>query len=163
MTEPTDTPDSSARADENHAERLDREHEQLFHELRSIIPGAEVLFAFLLTVAFSQKIDELTSLQRGVYYTTFMLAGSALIVLLGPSAFHRVQFRKSDKEAMMRLANVEAIVALVLISLSLVGAVFLITDRLFSTTWAIVAGAIFGVVASLLWWAVPLSRRAERD
>jgi len=28
---------------------LDRQHEQLLHELRAIIPGAEVLFAFLLT------------------------------------------------------------------------------------------------------------------
>jgi hypothetical protein len=163
MADANDSSHGGARPDEDHAERLDREHEQLFHELRSIIPGAEVLFAFLLTVAFSQRSDELTSLQRGVYYATFMLAGSALIVLLGPSAFHRVQFRKRDKEALMRIANVEAIVALVLISLSLVGAVFLITDRLFTTTWAVVAAATFGLAASALWWAVPLGRRAQRD
>lgn len=154
---PTD--DSESPEDETAAERLEREHEELFHELRSIIPGAEVLFAFLLTVAFTERMETLTSVQRGVYYGTFMCAGTSLVLLLSPSAFHRVRFRHRDKDAMMRKANVEAIAALALISTSIAGAVFLITDLLFSTVLATVTGVAIWAVASTLWWIVPLSRR----
>lgn len=156
-------PPESASEGESKAEQLRREHEELFHELRAVIPGAEVLFAFLLTVAFSQRMDTLTSTQRGVYYGTLLSAGAALVLLLAPSAFHRLRFRKHDKEAMMITATVEAIVALWLISLSIAGAVFLITDILFSTTWAaLAAGGIF-LLAVTCWWIIPLSRRAAQD
>jgi hypothetical protein len=157
MTRPTAT--ASSDDQETAAERLEREHEELFHELRAIIPGAEVLFAFLLTVAFSQQMDKLSSVQRGVYYGTFMTAAVALVVLLGPAAFHRVRFRRRDKEAMMRAANIEAILALALISLSIAGAVFLITDLLFTTVLAVITSVTIWTVTSVLWWVVPLSRR----
>lgn len=147
--------------DESHDEQLQREHEQLFHELRAIIPGAEVLFAFMLTVAFSDRFEDVTTLQRSVYYVTLLTAGTALLLLLAPASFHRVQFRRHDKEVMMRVANTEAIVALVLVSLAIAGAVFLITDLLFTTVAAVAVAVALWVVTSLVWWGVPLSRRTD--
>jgi predicted membrane channel-forming protein YqfA (hemolysin III family) len=137
---------------------LDREHEQLFHELRSIIPGAEVLFAFLLTVAFTNRFDQLTSFQRNVYFTTFLLSAVILVLLLAPTAFHRVRFRQGDKEAMMRVANVEAIAAMILMSFSISCVVLLITDLMFDTTLAWVLASVAWVIASLVWWAYPVAR-----
>ena len=147
--------------DESHDEQLQREHEQLFHELRAIIPGAAVLFAFMLTVAFSDRFEDVTTLQRSVYYVTLLTAGTALLLLLAPASFHRVQFRRHDKEVMMRVANTEAIVALVLVSLAIAGAVFLITDLLFTTVAAVAVAVALWVVTSLVWWGVPLSRRTD--
>lgn len=149
--------------EESHDEQLQREHEQLFHELRAIIPGAEVLFAFMLTVAFSSRFEDVTDLQRWVYYVTLLTAGTALLLLLAPASFHRVQFRRHDKEAMMRVANTEAIAALVLISLAIAGTVFLITDLLFTTVAAGVVAATLWLATGLVWWGVPLSRRAGDD
>ena len=118
---------------------------------------------FLLTVAFTERFRSLTDLQRGVYYATFLLAGTSLVLLFAPSAFHRVRFRQHDKEAMMRAANVEAIAALVLMSLSIAGTVFLITDLMFSPGLALAAGATIWLVASALWWGVPVTRRIVGD
>lgn len=143
------------------SERLEREHEQLFHELRSIIPGVEVQFAFLLTIAFSNRFESITDVQRTVYYVTFLLAGVSLVLLLAPSSFHRVRFRQHDKETMMRWANVEVLTALVLTSLSIAGTVFLISDLLFTTTFATVVAALVWLAASALWWGGPLLRRHE--
>lgn len=145
-----------------HGERLHQEHEELFHELRAIIPGAEVLFAFMLTVAFTERWQRLTDLQRWVYYLALLSAAGALLILLAPAAFHRVRFRQRDKDALMRAANLEAIVALVMISLSIAGVLFLITDVTFSTPAAIAVSATAWVLASALWWGVPLSRRGRR-
>lgn len=156
-------PGTDETPDDSHAERLDREHEQFFHELRSILPGAEVQFAFLLTVAFTERFRELSDLQRAVYYATFICAGVSIVLLLAPAAFHRVRFRQHDKEAMIRLANVEAIAALVLVSLSVAGTVLLISDLLLPT-WsaALVSGSLW-LFATVLWWAFPLVRRRADD
>lgn len=151
--------DESGTRPESHAERLDREHEELFHELRAVIPGAEVLFAFLLTVVFTERFQGLTEPQRWIYYGTFLCAGASLLLLLAPSAFHRVRFRQGDKEALLRAANVEAIVALVLVSLSIAGSVLLITDLMFPFPAAVVAAVAVWSVASMLWWGFPLARR----
>jgi hypothetical protein len=148
-TDPSETPE----------ERLQREHDQLFHELRAIIPGVEVLFAFMLTVAFTERFQRLTDVQRWVYYLTFLCAGTGLLLLLAPASYHRVQFRRGDKEAMMRIANVEALAALILISFAVAGTVFLITDLMFATVAALaVASTMWGLVG-VLWWVVPLARR----
>ena len=149
--------------DESKQERLEREHEQLFDELRSIIPGVEVLFAFLLTVAFTERFEQLTDLQRAVYYATFFCAGLTLVLLLAPSSFHRIRFRQSDKDALLRAANVEALAALGLLAFAIAGTVFLITDVMFTTTAAIVAAAAIFLVAAVLWWIYPLSRRRAED
>jgi hypothetical protein len=159
------TPDASATDKDAGPDaenpRLEREHEQLFDELRSIIPGVEVLFAFLLTVAFTERFEDLTDLQRGVYYATFFCAGLTLVLLLAPSSFHRIRFRQSDKDALLRAANVEALAALGLLAFSIAGTVFLITDVMFSTAAAVVAGATIFLVAAGLWWVYPLSRRRD--
>jgi hypothetical protein len=149
---------------ETPAERLDRELEELFHELRSIIPGAEVLFAFLLTVAFTGKFAELTSVHRWTYFITFLCSGLALVLLLAPSAFHRMRFRQGDKETMLRAANREALTALALISFAIAGTIYLVTDLMFDTAAAIVAAGSVWLVAAVLWWGYPsLAMIKRRD
>ncbi|HWJ54201.1 MAG TPA: DUF6328 family protein [Propionibacteriaceae bacterium] len=49
--------------DEHIKERLEREHSELLEELRALIPGAEVLFGFLLAIRFTGEFKELTAVQ----------------------------------------------------------------------------------------------------
>lgn len=161
-SEPADPPRPDDRrtgpTDESDDERLEREHEQLFHELRAIIPGAEVLFAFMLTVTFTQRFEQLTDVQRTVYYVTLLSAGISLLLLLAPASFHRVRFRRHDKERMMRVANIETIAALILISLAVAGTIFLITDVMYSTEAAVAVGTAIWLCTGALWWGLPLRR-----
>lgn len=140
------------------SERLEREHEQLFHELRSVIPGAEVLFAFLLTIAFTPGFVDLGDRQQTVYYLTFVCSGLALILLLAPTAFHRIRFRQQDKNAMIRLANIEVLAAMFLISVSVAGVVYLVTDVALGTIEASIVAPVLWLLTTVLWWAVPLAR-----
>lgn len=143
---------------ETKEQRLEREVEELLQELRSILPGIQVMFAFLLTVAFSQRFDSLTELQRDVYFLLLLTAGASLILLLAPSSFHRIRFRRRDKEVMIRSANVEVLAALFLISLTIAGVVFLISDVLYETEVAVVVAAVTWLAAASIWWAYPLTR-----
>jgi hypothetical protein len=147
---------------ETKQQRLDREHEQLFNELRSIIPGVQIQGAFLLTVAFTQRFERLNDFQRDVYYVTFLLAAASLVLLFAPAAFHRVQFRQHDKEMLIRAANVEMITALLLVSFSLAGTVLLISDLIVPTSVAVVVAVAALVVTGLLWWVFPIVRHLSR-
>jgi hypothetical protein len=46
---------------------LDRDLDELLQEIRVILPGVEVLFAFLFTLPFTQRFGEVTEAQRFIY------------------------------------------------------------------------------------------------
>ncbi len=150
-------------AEESKKERLEREHGELLEELRSLIPGAEVLFGFLLAIRFTEKFDTLTVVQERVYYGTLLSTAFALVMLLAPAAFHRIRFRDDDKEAMLRKGNREAIAGTGGIALAFTGVLFLITDLLFSLPWAFVIATVFFLLAAWRWWLVALFRKAEES
>jgi hypothetical protein len=54
---------------------------ELLNELRVALPGVQVLFAFLLTVPFTQRFNQLTSLQRDVFFAAFIAAALATALL----------------------------------------------------------------------------------
>ena len=88
-------------SEEELKERLEREHGELLEELRSLIPGAEVLFGFLLAIRFTAEFGDLTDTQRYVYYVTLLSTAAALVFFLAPAAYHRIRFRAGDKEYMV--------------------------------------------------------------
>jgi amino acid transporter len=150
------------RDDETMAERLDREVDELMQELRAVIPGAQVLFGLLLTVAFTERFRELGDNERHVFFATFVSALIALVLLLGPASFHRVRFRQGDKERLLRVGNREMIAALVFVALSIGGVAFLVTSIVITTTVAAVTSGLLMTVAALVWWVVPLAGRDRR-
>jgi hypothetical protein len=93
--------------DEQVKERLEREHGELLEELRALIPGAQVLFGFLLAIRFTGQFTDLNAVQRYVYYGTLVSTAVSLVMLLAPSAYHRLRFREGDKDVMVRKGNRE--------------------------------------------------------
>ena len=145
--------------DENPKERRDRELIELLNELRVALPGVQVLFAFLLTVPFSQRFADLTDGQRSVFFATFVTTSLATAMLMAPSAYHRLRFRQADKERLLRIGNVAAIAGLVFLLLAVTGCVFLIADLLFDAATAWVIAIVLAGGYGVLWFALPLARR----
>jgi predicted membrane channel-forming protein YqfA (hemolysin III family) len=147
---------------ETQEERLSRELIELLNELRVVLPGVQVLFAFLLTVPFTNQFQKITNEQRQVYFWTFICTTLAIALLIAPSAHHRLQWRQHDKERLLQTANRLAIAGMVFLTLALVGAVYLVTDILFHPAAAAVVTAAVGVFFTWFWWALPLWRSADR-
>ena len=150
------------RENESEEERLDRNLLELLNELRVALPGVQVLFAFLLTVPFTQRFTTLTTTQEDVYYATLLLTTAAAVLLIAPSAHHRINFRQQEKAYIVFLANKLTILGLGFLALAMSGVVFLITDVLYgSTATAIATGGALLAFATL-WYAVPIYRRVTR-
>jgi hypothetical protein len=142
-------------------QRRDRQMMELLNELRVALPGVQILFAFLLTVPFSQRFGALTSFQRNVYYGTLIATGLCTACLIAPSAAHRLRFHKHDRAWLVETANTMLIAGLVVLSVAITGAVLLISDILFDgiRVW-LYTGALAVVIAGL-WFARPLLRGDE--
>ena len=138
--------------------RLEREHNELLQELRSLIPGATVLFGVLLAISFTTRFAELDTLERDVYYATLVSNAVALVLFLAPAAHHRLRFREGDKDYMLQKGNREAIAGSVASSLALTGVLYLVTDRAFGDMLAIVVSSIFFVFIAWRWWSFALLR-----
>jgi hypothetical protein len=147
---------------ETERERVDRNLQEMLGELRVALPGVQVLFAFLLVVPFNQRFGEVTSFQKGIYFVTLMFTTASAVCLIAPSVHHRIEFRRQDKEQIVKTGNRIVIVGLTLLAVSMTGAVVFITDVLYGAgTTAAVGGGIV-LAFAILWYAVPLRRIAGR-
>jgi hypothetical protein len=151
----------SADAEETSAERANRELMELLNELRVALPGVQVLFAFLLTVPFMQRFDQLDAADRRVYYSAVLATAAATMFLIAPTAHHRVRFRDSVKEQLLRVANAFALVGVVLLAYAVTAVTYLITDVLYEAeAAAIVAGCLAGAFV-LAWFVLPFVYRPQ--
>ena len=145
--------------EESEAERLDRNLSELLQELRVALPGVQVLFAFLLAVPFAQGFQEITPFQKGVFFATLLLTALSAVLLISPSAYHRMTFRMQQKDDLLYLANKMAIVGLAVLALAMTGAIMLITDYLFDSAATAVTSGISLLLFLLFWFALPMQRR----
>ena len=99
--------------DESEFQRDDRNLAELLQELRVAGLGVQVLFGFLLGLPFTMRFAPLSPAQRQLYMASLLLAAVSTALLLAPVAYHRLVFRRQQKEHLIRAANVMAICGLV--------------------------------------------------
>jgi hypothetical protein len=150
---------SEERTGEDRQERTARELIELLNELRVILPGVQFLFAFLLTVPFSQRFSQLDGLETGVFFVTLLCTAIATALLMAPSAQHRVLWREGVRERRLKLGNTLTIVGLVFLVPAMVGAVFVVSDFIFGLGAAAVVTLLLALFFALFWFALPLRHR----
>jgi archaellum biogenesis protein FlaJ (TadC family) len=153
----------AAGRNETETQRLDRNYAELLQELRVAQVGVQILFASLLAVAFSQPFAGISSLQRGTYVVTLLAAALATALLIGPVAFHRIVFRHSQKDDLVRVAHRMALAGLACLLVAIVGVVLLILEEVLGRDPAI--WCCVGVAAAFLglWLVVPLVSRSREE
>ncbi|MGH2772179.1 MAG: DUF6328 family protein [Actinomycetota bacterium] len=142
--------------------RLDRELIELLNELRVALPGVQVLFAFLLTVPFSQRFEKLTMGYRWVLFSALASAALSSLLLIAPSAHHRLRFREHDKKYVLRTANRLAIAGTVFLALAMTLVVYLTTALVIGPGAAPAAAAITGGLFVWIWYGIPLTRSLRK-
>jgi len=144
---------------------FEREWTEILNEIRVMLPGVQLLFAFLLTAPFSDAFRSMREDIRYGYFFCFLTTTAACAFLIAPSVYHRLHWRRDvhDKELMLRTCNRLAIAGVVLLAFAMTSAVYLIGLSIGGRKLAIALGAAAAVLFASLWFALPLLRRnAER-
>ncbi len=136
-------------------ERRDRELGELLAEMRVAITGVQVLFAFLLTLPFTQRYTTLNADERKVYFAAVLAAALSSLLLIAPAANHRLLFRDGTKEQLLQAANKLVICGLVLLAVGIGLSLYLVTAVVFSTTFAVVVSVAVAAVTFFAWFVFP--------
>ena len=155
--------DGPCLTEESRKERLDRELMELLQELRVVIPGVQVLLAFLLTAPFQQRFAELSGSMRNAFFASIVCATLATAFLIAPSAHHRLRWRAGEKERLVRVGNQMAIIGTVFLAAAIVLALYVVTDVLFTTNLAVMTAVAALVVFGGLWYVLPMLGRQPQE
>jgi hypothetical protein len=153
-------PGQSAREDPE--DRIARELDELLQQLRLTLPGVQVLFAFLLTVPFTNRFHLVQGIERDAFIIAFLSTAAASALLLAPVAYARIQFRQFDKERLVRLGTGATIAGLVLLAVALSASTYVVTQVLLSSTAAALTAAGIAILFATTWFVVPLLARSRR-
>jgi Family of unknown function (DUF6328) len=153
--------DRGGQREESEDERIDRELIELLNELRVALPGVQVLFAFLLAVPFTQRFQQLTDGQEYAFFASLLCTAFGSVLLIAPSAYHRIRFRDRDKEQMLFTSNRLAIAGTVFLALAMTSAVYLITDLVFQRTLTLIVTALTAASFAWFWYGLPLTRKVR--
>jgi hypothetical protein len=137
---------------------LRERYRELLEELRTVIPGLQVLFAFLLIAPFSSRFAEVDDAGHLLFVVALMAAAVAIVLFLTPTAYHRIA-PDLDRDERIRLSVRLALGGLSFLAVSVASAVVLVARFVFGTstgTW--LGAAVFGLIA-LLWYGLPIRRR----
>jgi predicted neutral ceramidase superfamily lipid hydrolase len=146
--------------DEDESDRLNRELIEFLNELRVVLPGVQVLFAFLLILPFSKGFAEVTHVQRLVYIAAVLLTTLSTILLLAPSSYHRLRFRDHQKEQLIEISNRLVIAGMAGLALAIDCAVYLITSYVFEGWVGIAAVALASAGFAGFWYVLPFTQKA---
>lgn len=158
------TSEHAGRRGETEEERLDRNLMELLQELRVVLTGIQVLFAFLLVVPFQQGWASVTEFEKTVYYVTLLLTAASSVCLIAPTVRHRMRFRELDKRWIVDSSNRLAIAGVAFLGGAICGVLMLITHVVYDSTLTTVVVAAFAVMIGWLWFVAPVIRELrERD
>ncbi|TDU84189.1 hypothetical protein EV138_6660 [Kribbella voronezhensis] len=151
------------REDEDAGERLDRQWNELLQELRLAQTGTQILFAFLLSIPFSNRFQEADAFTHDVFAGTLITSALAVGLFLAPVSFHRILFQKKMRDRMIPIAGRMAAGGLFFLILAIASGVLLAIDVVLSRTAAFIVVGIVLAWFVLFWYVVPLwVRRSTR-
>jgi hypothetical protein len=145
--------------DESQGERLDRELMELLQGLRVVMPGVQVLLAFLLTAPFQQRFAQLPGSLRNAFFAAIACATLATVLLIAPSAHHRLLWRARQKERLVRIGNQMALWGTLFLGGAIVLALYVVTNVLFTSQQALLTAAAAVVAFAVVWYVLPLVGR----
>jgi hypothetical protein len=160
MSEGADADPTDGR-DETPTQRADRNWNELLQEFRVFQTGTQILAAFLLTLPFQQRFQQLHPVDVVVYLILVFLAVIVTLLALAPVALHRLLFRQRAKAELVGLGSKLLIVCLAAASLLFTGIVLFIVDFLLAPPAGIIAAGCVFVVVIVIWVVLPLVIRAQ--
>ncbi|MCJ0906565.1 DUF6328 family protein [Rhodococcus sp. ARC_M6] len=135
--------------------QLARNFNELLQELRVALSGVQILFAFLLAVAFTERYADGPSYIRTIHLVTVILVAISFGLLMAPAVWHRVLFRGGHRERILTIANRFTLCGIGFLAASMTGTVLLITEIAVGGITAIILTAGAAVMFTTLWFVVP--------
>ncbi|WP_228983962.1 DUF6328 family protein [Streptomyces sp. DH12] len=148
---------------ESARDRVNRRWQEILQETRVAQTGVQILFGFLLSVAFTPVFRDLGSFDRAVYVVTVVTGASATAALIAPVSLHRFLSGQRMKDELVGTAHKLMMCGMVLLALTIGCTLLLI---LHVVVPGLLAELLVGAVMlwfALCWYALPLWLRRRSN
>lgn len=139
---------------------LEAQIDQLLTEARLIIPGAQALLGFQLTVTLTQAFAKLPAVAKDCHAAALCCVALTVVLLMAPASLHRIAFGGEDDPQFLTIGSLFVIAAPLPLAIAIALDTHVAAGRALSSSAAPLALAAAAVVVLLgLWYAYPLWRR----
>ncbi|MFK3741333.1 DUF6328 family protein [Herbaspirillum sp. SJZ107] len=135
---------------------------EMLNELRVLLPGAQLLTGFLITLPFNSGFKEIVQSEKWMFIAAFLCSLSSLILFTAPAVQHRMLRPLIDRIHFKDVASRQMLAGAAFLSLALVLCANLVTAEVLGHP---LGGAVAALVTSLIlviWWIYPLWLRVFR-
>lgn len=146
-------------APETARERVNRRWHEILQETRVAQTGVQILFGFLLSVAFTHLFRELGTFDRAVYVLTVILGASATGALIAPVSLHRFLSGQRMKDEVVETAGRLMMCGIVLLALTIGCTLLLILRIVIPGPFAEALAATVMLWFGICWYVLPLRLR----
>jgi hypothetical protein len=131
--------------------RADRNFADLLQELRVAQTGVQILFAFLLGLAFTDRFATLGATERGIYIATLATCALTEALLVAPVMLHRLLFQRGLKRELVCIGHRFIVAGLCGLLSAIVGGLLLVLEVFFGGSVAAISGVALAAVFASLW------------
>lgn len=144
-------------------DELRRRYYGLLQELRVVLPGVQVLLAFLLTAPFTDRFERLDDTGRAAYTGALAASLGAVVCLIAPTVFHRIGVR-TERSARLVWGVRLTLAGVALLAAALLAALWCVVRYVYGTSAAWVFSAVGAALVIALWIVLPLTAgRADHN
>lgn len=136
---------------------------EMLNELRILLPGAQLLNGFLITLPFNSGFQQIVQYEKWIFMATFLCSLSSLILFTAPAVQHRVLRPLDDRQKFKNGASRQMIIGAVFLSLALVLCANLVTAEVIGHPLGGVVAMLMSSLILALWWISPWWRRYLRQ
>lgn len=140
--------------DHRDREELRRRYDMLLEELKVLLPGVQVLVAFLLTAPFAQGFASVDGVGRALYGAALSAGVLAVLAFMTPITLHRFGPRTARSDRLSSSIRTTR-VGIALLGVSLLCAFSVVVRLLYSSIAAAVMIGIVAVATVISWVVVP--------
>lgn len=156
---------SDSKSDESGS--VDERFRSLLEGLRTTLPGAQVLVAFLLVLPVQAEFNTLSTIELVVYYAAFSSALLASVLLIAPSVHQRIRSPVSgitrETEAHLDVAVRLTIIGTVFLLIALSCVAYLVTSLVTNDLFAVAAAIVLTAISAYTWFYQPLIAFKDMD
>ncbi len=134
--------------------------DQLLTEARLIIPGAQALLGFQLTVTLTKAFSELPVEAKGAHAVALCCLGLAVLLLMSPASLHRIAFNGEDDPQFVAIGSWFVTLAPLPLAFAIALDTYVAAGRAVQSPTTAIALASAAIVALLgAWYGYPAWRR----
>ena len=142
---------------------LAKKIDQLLTEARVILPGAQALLGFQLSVVLTEAFDKLPSSSKSAHAAALGSVALSTILLMAPAAYHRIVYAGEASEDFLRLGSRFILAATAALALGLANDVYVVMAKIAGSVQVGIASAAFSLAILIgLWHVSPAAIRVYR-